>query len=121
MYGLPASLIAESQILKNLFMDTLFVCLDYRNIVAHGGRVYNHIPKSTFRYNPLIHKANQISKTQYDGLENKASIPVLIRALGFMDNRSPGATIQTATTLFMEQHCKLYERDKSYPQDFLLQ
>ena len=28
--------------LKLIMMDTLFVCLDYRNLAAHGGRIYNY-------------------------------------------------------------------------------
>ena len=30
---------------KDFLSDTLFLCLEYRNLTAHGGRVYNHIPK----------------------------------------------------------------------------
>lgn len=34
---------------KDFMSDTLFMCLDYRNRTAHGGRIYNYIPGSTLR------------------------------------------------------------------------
>ena len=32
-----------------LMMDTLFICIEYRNLSAHGGRVYNHECSSRLR------------------------------------------------------------------------
>ena len=34
---------------RMLMMDTLYICLDYRNTAAHGGRIYLLSPKSTLR------------------------------------------------------------------------
>lgn len=35
--------------LKLIMMDTLFVCLDYRNLAAHGRRIYNYRSDSNVR------------------------------------------------------------------------
>lgn len=32
-----------------LFLDSLFLFLEYRNLCAHGGRVYNHVPSAKIR------------------------------------------------------------------------
>ena len=37
IYGFPVSLIASNADVYNMFMDTIFICLDYRNFSAHGG------------------------------------------------------------------------------------
>lgn len=34
---------------KDLLSDTLSMCLEYRNLAAHGGRIYNYIPVSNIR------------------------------------------------------------------------
>lgn len=34
---------------KDLLSDTLFLCHEYRNLAAHGGRVYNYLPRSSVR------------------------------------------------------------------------
>ncbi len=40
MYGIDEKT-ASLNCVKKLFMTTLFNCLDYRNVAAHGGRIYN--------------------------------------------------------------------------------
>ena len=34
---------------KDLLSDTLFLCHEYRNLAAHGGRTYNYVPSSNVR------------------------------------------------------------------------
>ncbi|MBR2252111.1 MAG: Abi family protein, partial [Neisseriaceae bacterium] len=42
LYDMREEIIAADELIKNLFSDTIFVCLDYRNRAAHGGRIYNY-------------------------------------------------------------------------------
>lgn len=40
--------------LRKLMMDTLYVCIEYRNMSAHGGRIYNYSPNSKVRYDEIF-------------------------------------------------------------------
>ncbi len=40
--------------LRKLMMDTLYICIEYRNAAAHGGRIYNYTCKSTLRSNEIF-------------------------------------------------------------------
>lgn len=40
--------------LRKLMMDTLFICIEYRNVAAHGGRIYNYVCQSTLRSNEIF-------------------------------------------------------------------
>ena len=44
LYGISQEKITSD--IKQLFSDSLFIFLDYRNMAAHGGRIYNFM--STF-------------------------------------------------------------------------
>ena len=46
MYNLDDTT-SSSPIIVKLFSETLFMCLDFRNRAAHGGRVYNFEPRDT--------------------------------------------------------------------------
>lgn len=52
----------EMSAYKDLMSDTLFMCLDYRNRSAHGGRIYNYHPKSTLR--PFLGKTAPVGLLQ---------------------------------------------------------
>ena len=41
--------------MKKLMMDTLFICIDYRNMSAHGGRIYNYQSRNTLRKDEIFH------------------------------------------------------------------
>ena len=44
--------------LVKLMMDTLYICMDYRNISAHGGRIYNYNSDRRLRIDEIFGKAN---------------------------------------------------------------
>lgn len=119
MYDVPISIISNDANIKNLFMDTLFVCLDYRNIVAHGGRVYNFQPSSIFRYNPILHRSLEISRDEYSKLKSKSNLPTLIKTLELLDNQNPYFSLNVAIDYFIEEHCKIHTEDKKYLCAFL--
>ncbi len=112
MYDIPLSLVSNE--LKNLFMDTLFVCLDYRNKAAHGGRIYNYIPKATFRHTSILEE-NQHKKNK----TINATLPILIKALALLDNKNPAVILEGSIDFFIAKHCELYSQDKEYLCKFL--
>ncbi len=48
LYGIEKAT-SYPDFLKDLLSDTLFLLLEYRNLSAHGGRIYNYIPNSRIR------------------------------------------------------------------------
>lgn len=49
----PAYVGASGQGLRFLMNDSLFLALEYRNLAAHGGRVYNYSAKANLRFNDI--------------------------------------------------------------------
>ena len=43
-------------------LDTLFICIEYRNLSAHGGRIYNHECKSRLRFPPNANSLHGFSQ-----------------------------------------------------------
>lgn len=47
-------IILSNEAFKKLMMDTLYICIEYRNVAAHGGRIYNYKCKSALRVNEIF-------------------------------------------------------------------
>lgn len=118
VYGIPYQF-AKEQTIRDLFMDTLFVCLDFRNCVAHGGRTYNHIGKSTFRYNRSLHDKMNITEADYRNGKGKQGIIPMIYALTFFDNADISRELSKLISIYAGIHLKKYPQDKDYLSNFL--
>lgn len=119
VYDIPESFVAISTELKDLFMDTLFVCLDFRNRAAHGGRIYNYNTKSTFRFNPILHERMNVSEADYRCGIGKTGLPALTQAISLFDNKDPSMTLKVACSFFLNKHFELYPGDKEYLDAYL--
>ena len=117
--GLPAETIGSIQEVKDLLMDTLFVCLDYRNTAAHGWRIYNYESSSTFRYSRILHSRLGISEADYRHGKGKTGITTLHSALSFLDNHSPAVSLQAGANVAIEEHCETYPEDLKCLQDYI--
>lgn len=121
MYDFPVSLVASIPDIRDLFMDTLFVCLDYRNRAAHGGRIYNFQTKSNFRFNTILHTHGmRIDESDYRKGIGATGLPSLTSALGFMENSAPYNKLVASMQHFVEQHLSNYPGDKDYLNKYLL-
>lgn len=118
VYDMPFDLVREIPALKDLFMDTLFVCLDYRNRAAHGGRIYNFETKSKFRFSPLLHERMLVSEADYRNGKGHTGIKALLCAIQFMDNKNPSFELSLVADYYAREHCKLYPKDIEYLKDF---
>lgn len=96
MYRLYGDQITQSNIeaYKDLLSDTLFICLDYRNQAAHGGRIYNYIPKSILR--------------PFNELEFSQGLPQLIASLGYLNYEIPLKQIDKAISRAINHYCNTY-------------
>lgn len=114
IYNLPTLLIGNIPELKNGFMDTAFMCLEYRNIAAHGGRIYNFKPKSSFRYNVYLHKELNISEADYRHGKGHKGIPMLLSALKHFDNINMNVKLEATIDFYLNDHCNKYPNDTKY-------
>ena len=83
--------------LKDLLSDTLSLCLEYRNLAAHGGRTYNYIPNSNMR--------------NFDENEIKRGLPQLLAALKFFDYQQPFARLDQAINRALNEYCHNFPGD----------
>ena len=100
-------------------MDTLFVCLDYRNRAAHGGRIYNFTTDAKFRYNPLLHVPMLISQADYRTGKGSTGLVALAFSVMFLDNKNPATALVAAYEMFLEEHCDIYPNDRSYLEQYM--
>lgn len=96
----PNSKIPKS-VLPELMMDTLFVCLEYRNLAAHGGRIYNYECEKKLRFyqNPdsSLHGFN-----------------LLLLLLSFFKYKAPLEILEKALNNELNRHCNAFPEDVTY-------
>lgn len=82
---------------KDILSDTLFTCLEYRNLAAHGGRIYNYIPSCTIRL--------------FEDKDLQKGLPQFIAALQFFKYTQPYRRINNAIKKALNQYCPKYPND----------
>lgn len=87
--------------LRFLMMDTLYICLEYRNLAAHGGRIYDHICKSALRQN-------------YGQSITGQGVGQLIHLLYLLNYSSPYQHLHNALNTQLTRHCSRYPQDITY-------
>ena len=120
VYDIPISFVETNDDIKDLFMDTLFVCLDYRNRAAHGGRIYNFNTNAKFRFNPLLHNLLKISEADYRAGKGSTGLLALTYAVALMDNKSAHYKLKAAMEYFSKEHCDIYPNDMDYLKDYIV-
>lgn len=91
----------DRRALTFLMMDTLYICLEYRNLSAHGGRIYNYKCNSQLRF---------INSNQNDvhGLSQ------LLFLLHLFDYQTPYEHLSHALNQQINRHCNQYPEDVTY-------
>lgn len=89
---------------RKLLLDTLFICSDYRNNSAHGGRIYNNIPKSTLRADEIF-LINDFDET---------GIGLLLFLLKLIKYGDPFKRLNQALEKEVNRHCGAYPQDITY-------
>ncbi|QHS03550.1 Abi family protein [Pediococcus acidilactici] len=110
--------IDEDFSVRQSFNDLLALFLNYRNIAAHGGRIYSHRTKKyKVRNSSFIYRKNFF--IQLDENSNKdfnSSLGLITRALELFRDKNNYSELLTYTQVTLEQYLKKYPDDK----DFLL-
>lgn len=91
---------------RMLLMDTLFISLEYRNLSAHGGRIYNHGIKANFRSKEIFPAKNE---TELSGLSLFFFLLSLIS-----DHPDPFHRLKLTLEKEVNRHCSLYPQDVTY-------
>ena len=89
---------------RMLMMDTLYICLDYRNTAAHGGRIYLLSPKSTLRKQEIFGNPHA-GGTGYGQL---------LFLLGLLKYRRPYEQLRSILNKELTRHCNEYPNDSTY-------
>lgn len=104
--------------IKQGFGDLLDLYLDYRNLTAYGGRVYNHQSrKHALRPNSkLIYREPIISKkpSNRHNLKYRSSVGVLIQSLKLFSNSDPYNHIKAGVLQLLGTHCRAYPQDMDF-------
>lgn len=106
LYDLRKLGLSEDQGIK-LMQDTLFLCLDYRNYSAHGGRIYNYISDSKIR-------TNEIFSSQNKNLPSESNLGMLLRVLNLLKYKNPFDRLSSSLNYEINRHCSSFPQDKDY-------
>jgi len=91
--------ISEEQLIS-LMMDTLYISLEYRNIAAHGGRIFNYKCNKGLRSN-----SNERSGEGFC---------LFLSLLNFLEYQSPYKYLENTLTQELNRHCKAFPQDVTY-------
>lgn len=91
--------------LIKLMMDTLYICLDYRNISAHGGRIYNYNSGRRLRLNEIFENAEFQSPNDFS---------TLLFLLGLFRYKNPYDHLEASLHAEVNRHCNNFPEDAIY-------
>lgn len=91
--------------LCKLMMDTLFICIDYRNLSAHGGRIYNYNSPRRLRINEIFGSDNNICPRGF----NK-----LLFLLSLFNYQNPFLRLNSTLQNELTRHCGKFPQDITY-------
>lgn len=97
----PSDLKIPTSELSKLLMDSLFICLEYRNLAAHGGRIYNYTCSSRLRF------VEENSK-------NISGLSKLFFALNIFKYSAPFDNLHNVLSYQISRHCGMYPEDITY-------
>lgn len=96
--------LSEDSLCK-LMMDTLFICIDYRNMSAHGGRIYNYTSNSLLRSDEIFGENNHVPDY---GLSK------LLFVLSLFKYQNPYNRLSQTLDKELNRHCRVYPQDITY-------
>lgn len=91
--------------LRKLMMDTLFICNDYRNMAAHGGRIYNYNSDKRLRLNEIFNLSADINTVEFSKL---------LLLLSYFNYQNPKERLETVLSEEITRHCNSFPEDVTY-------
>lgn len=92
--------------MRMLMMDTLFICLGYRNMAAHGGRIYNYNCPNELRVAEIFGEDNV--KKSVIGFSQ------LLFVLSLLNYQNPFLRLSNTLNEEVNRHCSEYPQDVTY-------
>ena len=90
--------------LRYLLMDSLFIYLEYRNLAAHGGRIYNYNTKANLRTKEIYSNTGM----------HLTGFSKLLFLLEQLDYQNPFDYLRRALNNELTRHCSSYVEDVTY-------
>lgn len=91
--------------LRKLMMDTLYICLEYRNVSAHGGRIYNYECKNSLRIDEIF---GENSPNALSGFSQ------LLFLLSLFKYENPFQRLSSTIEDEVNRHCRRFPQDVTY-------
>lgn len=95
----------SSSSLRKLMMDTLFLCQEYRNLSAHGGRTYNYEHYSNIRTSEIFPTNAYINTSGFNGL---------LYLLSLFKYKFPYYNLKKSLEYGINKHCSIFPQDITY-------
>ena len=90
---------------RKLMMDTLFICQEYRNLAAHGGRTYNHSCDKKLRIEEIFGSIENIPTSGFSQL---------LCLLQLLKYKTPYENLLDVLQGQVNRHCNEYPQDVTY-------
>lgn len=113
VYGISKET-ASLDSVKELFVNTLFVSLDYRNMAAHGGRAYNFHPKTRLRINRKFLSELSHVIAGPNELHEYCDISQFLYLLKLFRLNSISQPLEDTLNSEVTRHCRMYPEDIDY-------
>lgn len=104
LYDMEDTALSENA-LRYLMLDTLFVCQEYRNLAAHGGRIYNYSCSYQFHVSQIWGEQPPSDLSGFN---------TLLYLLHLLSYSYPYLTIANALDQEINRHCKRFPADVTY-------
>lgn len=106
---------AQLDALVHIFYDTLHICREYRNLSAHGGRIYNYTPSCSCRVpdkESLLHLSSIFP--DIGCLSSNYGISLLAPLLEMFKYKQPFLFVHNEINTQINRHCNKYPQDVEY-------
>lgn len=88
-----------------LLSDSLYICMDYRNLAAHGGRIYNYNSPHIFREEEIFGETSQLPSNGFG---------LLLRVLRLLKQNVSSPHLNDVLASEVTRHCNMYPQDITY-------
>jgi len=90
---------------RKLMMDSFYLASDYRNLAAHGGRIYNYVSDKKLRTDEIFDNPESVSHVGFSQL---------LIVLSFFKYTGPYNHIKNILDREVNRHCIEYPQDVTY-------
>lgn len=112
-YGVPRE-VAKQEEIKQLFMQSLILFIDYRNMAAHGNRMYSFKTKHDISLNKTNIKKLQKYRINLQEISEYNGLGRLISLLYLFNYKIPYRNLYVVFTTELGRHCSKYPNDISH-------